>query len=166
MALIHIDALAPEQWVTWRDMRLRALADAPDAFGETLAQASQRSDAEWIEAMQPKTGEHRLIALEGAEPIGMCFVNVKGDTAWLYAMWVDPGHRGKGCGAMLLHRAIAIAREQGRRTLRLRVTSSNAAPRRLYRLKGFTETGEVTPLRPGDSVDTLTMELDLTLAGS
>ena len=140
--------------------------NAPDAFGQTLAHASERPDAEWIEAMLPKKGEHWLIARADTIPIGMCFLKVAGETAWLYAMWVDSGHRGKGCGAMLLHRAVAIAREEGSSKLRLRVTSSNAVPRHLYRSNGFIETGEVTPLREGDSVETVTMDLDLTSASS
>src|SRR5262245_50792262 len=36
-----------DEWRVYRDLRLRALADSPDAFGSTLAEETDRPDAEW-----------------------------------------------------------------------------------------------------------------------
>jgi hypothetical protein len=35
------------EWAIYRDLRLAALEDSPDAFGGTLAQSSQRADSVW-----------------------------------------------------------------------------------------------------------------------
>ncbi|HEX2229661.1 MAG TPA: GNAT family N-acetyltransferase, partial [Candidatus Binatia bacterium] len=42
-----IRTFAPHEWETYRDLRLRALADSPDAFGGTLAVEKRRRDTEW-----------------------------------------------------------------------------------------------------------------------
>ena len=43
----HIRTFAQHEWAVYKDLRLRALADSPDAFGSTLAKEQNRSDAEW-----------------------------------------------------------------------------------------------------------------------
>lgn len=42
-----IVAVTPEDWVEFREIRLRALADAPDAFGATLAEAQEQTEEGW-----------------------------------------------------------------------------------------------------------------------
>ncbi len=40
-----VRTFAPHEWPTYKDLRLRALADSPDAFGSTLAAEQGRTDA-------------------------------------------------------------------------------------------------------------------------
>ena len=47
--MTRIRCLRPDEWRVWKDLRLHALADSPDAFGETLSSASQRPDSYWME---------------------------------------------------------------------------------------------------------------------
>ena len=42
-----IRALGADEWRVYRDLRVRALADSPDAFGRTLAEEDGRLDTEW-----------------------------------------------------------------------------------------------------------------------
>ena len=51
---IEVRPARPSQWETWRDLRLRALTDAPAAFAETHAQAIARGDAEWRALVAPR----------------------------------------------------------------------------------------------------------------
>lgn len=44
---IHVQELKPGDGLIWRDLRLRALKDSPDAFGMTYEVEVQRSDDEW-----------------------------------------------------------------------------------------------------------------------
>ena len=90
--MIHVRNIRPEDWHVWRDLRLQALADSPDAFGETLNHAIQRSDSEWIASAATATQADRrlLLAEHKAQPVGMALIRVSpGDStsADLFAMW-------------------------------------------------------------------------------
>ena len=54
-----VRAFEAHEWQTFRELRLRALADAPDAFARTLAQEKEFSDAEWSSAL--RTGSPLLV---------------------------------------------------------------------------------------------------------
>lgn len=49
-----IVAVVPEDWVEFREIRLRALADAPDAFGVTLAEAQEQTEGAGAHAWPSK----------------------------------------------------------------------------------------------------------------
>jgi ribosomal protein S18 acetylase RimI-like enzyme len=154
-----VEELRADQWSVWRDLRLKALTDAPDSFGATLAVDSARTDAEWN--VPTVFGEHRFVVYVDDALAGMCFVKAGPGTAHLYAMWVDPQFRGLGCGSALVERAIATALEDGSDSMELRVASHNVAAVQLYLRHGFIGTGEITPLRPGSSIGTEGMRLTL-----
>ena len=149
----------PEEWQIWRDLRLKALADSPEAFGETLDHASARPDPEWIglAANTATSALKPLLAEEGGRPIGIALVELCSDHANIYAMWVHPTARRFGVGRSLVRAAIAIAESEGVPQIRLRVTASNLAAVDLYRRTGFVDTGAREPLRAGVQVETLVM---------
>jgi len=51
------------EWRTLRELRLRALADAPDAFARTLAEKEGRSDAEWSRMLAPSAASASQLSL-------------------------------------------------------------------------------------------------------
>jgi len=55
---------APHEWRIYRDLRLRALADSPDAFGSTFERERDRPDAEWADrlARAHRSGASRCAA--------------------------------------------------------------------------------------------------------
>lgn len=154
-----IRTLLPSDWPVYRDLRLRALAEAPYAFGSTHGEEAQRTDDAWAARLAgPALGQHRqawpfVAALDGV-PVGLAWVKLDGagtDTASLYQVWVAPQARGRGVGAALLDAAIAWARAQRATALRLGVTAGDGAAARLYRRAGFAATGPAVP-RPGTSL--------------
>jgi GNAT superfamily N-acetyltransferase len=157
-----IRRLAPHEWTTYRDLRLRALADAPDAFGRTLAEERARPDAEWarrLAAGADPNWDLPLVAEVDGEPVGLAWgridrANLVPDlkVAHLYQMWVAPSHRRLGAGTLLLNGVIAWARNQRAQCVDLGVTCGDSPALRLYVRAGFEPVGAPQPLRPGSAL--------------
>lgn len=129
-------------------MRLEALREAAYAFGSTLAREQERSEAEWRSAVASRA---RFVADSGGAVVGTvsCGDGDATGVAALTAMWVDPGFRRKGIGALLVGRVIEWARETGYGQVDLWVVEGNDNAERLYQRHGFHRTGAQTEVRPG-----------------
>ncbi|WP_040788447.1 GNAT family N-acetyltransferase [Massilia niastensis] len=166
-APLVIRRFVPHEWPAYREIRLRSLADSPDAFGSTLA-AEQ--------AYGPDTWERRLAKAEvsgidcplaaelDGRLVGLIWAKVDaGDASLvnLFQMWVAPEARGRGVAAALLHAALQWARERDARAVRLGVNCANGAALRLYARAGFLDTGVREPMRPDSGLVEQTMLLAL-----
>jgi GNAT superfamily N-acetyltransferase len=146
-----------------RALRLRALADAPWAFGSTLAREEAFAEAVWQErAARGAAGEDGVtcVAEEGDRWIGMAtgiVHGLDGSRVDLFAMFVEPAARGQGVGAALVEAVAAWARERGIGRVHLGVTTTNLAALKLYHRCGFKPTGQSTPLEHTPSLTTLEM---------
>jgi ribosomal protein S18 acetylase RimI-like enzyme len=138
-----------------RDLRLRALRDAPMAFGSNFAREEGYEPEQWARwATASASGEQQAIFV--AEPRAGMASGVIDDEdpalAHLYAMWVAPDARGTGAGRALLDAVLAWATERGAERLTTSVTDGNAAAAALYQAAGFTDTGRREPLGHSDAV--------------
>ena len=148
----------PAEWPLYRDLRLRALAEAPAAFGSTFAAERERTDDEWRERLArgaTSPDELPLLAEWQGEPSGLAWVRAdesSGDNAHLYQMWVAPDRRRHGVARALVAAAVAWARSRGATHLELNVACDNDAAVRLYERAGFLAYGEVKPVRTASSI--------------
>ncbi|MCI2238010.1 GNAT family N-acetyltransferase [Paenibacillus sp. TRM 82003] len=137
-----------EQWPVVRGVRLRALADAPQAFGSTLAREEVLDDGTWRRRVEDgdwflawsagrAVGVAALVPVESVPPAG---------ERELVSVWVDPGHRGGGTAGRLVEAACDRAAAQGAATVSLWVADGNPRARRFYERLGFRPTGERKPL--------------------
>jgi GNAT superfamily N-acetyltransferase len=162
-----IRTFAPREWSTYKDLRLRSLADSPDAFGRTLAEERDRADAEWSNRLTSATDRNwdlPLMAELDEEAIGLAWGRIERstpDVANLYQMWVAPDHRRLGAGRMLLEAIIAWARARNVCYLDLGVTCGDNPAIRLYTRAGFERLGEPELLRPGSDLLAQPMRLKL-----
>jgi ribosomal protein S18 acetylase RimI-like enzyme len=158
------------EWLKYRDLRLRALAESPDAFGSTLAQEQGLPDAAWstrLTSAATSSSELPLLAEIGAKPVGLAWARVDSsepELVHLYQMWVDPTARGAGIGRMLLDAAITWATGASARFLRLSVACGNSPAARLYARSGFTPVGNLEPIRPGSTLLVQPLQLELRAA--
>ena len=60
-----VRTLESSEWPTYRDLRLRALAESPDAFGSTLAAEQGSSAEEWIARLSNGTSSGLDLPLIG-----------------------------------------------------------------------------------------------------
>src|SRR5262245_10241110 len=103
-----IHAIGPDDWQLLRDVRLRALADAPAAFGSRFEEQRLYPDSFWQEAAswRPPLGQ-AFTALEDGRAIGLVRVHCDPATPsdpQLISMWVEPAARGAGVGRALVER--------------------------------------------------------------
>ena len=138
----------------FRTVRLAALEDSPDAFGETLEGAYA---ADWhARTTGGATLSDRAVFLAVADdvPIGMVFVRcgASPDPAFLGGMWVSPEFRRHGIGRALVQHGVAFLRSAGQVDVSLWVTRGHSEALVFYRSLGFRETGATSTLRPGSDV--------------
>jgi ribosomal protein S18 acetylase RimI-like enzyme len=147
---IQLRVSTDEDWAVFRSLRLRALADSPDAFAVTWAEADQEPEAFWRE--RASGPQPVVLAFDGDQAIAMGGVHAPEDTAdaFIWDIWVEPESRGKGLGTRIVRELVAYADEL-RRDAVLHVSEHNDA-RGLYEASGFTSTGEWEPLRPVSDV--------------
>lgn len=147
----------PEDWRTWRELRLRALIDTPDAFAQTLADVRDDDDARWQSWVRPRHDAVRLFAEQGGAAVGMMVVVVNptdGRRANVYAMWVAPEARRTGAGQALVAAGLRWARLRGALDIELDCTVTQPIAQAFYRRCGFAPTGHRTPLRDGSPLET------------
>lgn len=155
LTVCTIRPLAAAEWPIWRALRLRALADSPDAFGATLADAQARTDKTWqaLLARTVASADHLpLVAEVDGQLAGLTWAQVEGGIATVYQVWVAPEFRGRGIAQALLERAVAWARERGAAAVELDVTVGDTPAVRLYRRMGFVETGAAVPMASRDGL--------------
>jgi ribosomal protein S18 acetylase RimI-like enzyme len=161
---VEVRRVTRHEWEALRDVRLRALADAPDAFGTTYEEAMARPD-EWWRDWAAKSAESdtqaMALAWDDDRPFGLAGVFATDDGAWqVISMWVDPSARDRGAGRALLDAVVAWARDQDNgRPIRLSVTDGNDDARRLYERYGFADTGVTEPLRSNSALTIRELEL-------
>jgi GNAT superfamily N-acetyltransferase len=146
--------ITPRNVVIFKDVRLRALQDAPLAFGSTYADELKLTDADWLNRATRWNGERGVgfLAFDRATPCGIAgsFLDEQDPArARLISMWVAPTHRRRGVGYLLVQAVLAWARLRQVHTLALMVTSVNESAFRFYERLGFTRTGR-TELYPHD----------------
>jgi ribosomal protein S18 acetylase RimI-like enzyme len=124
-----------------REIRLKALSDAPDAFGSTLDKELGRPTADWQRWMSPGV---TFILNESTNARGMVAgVHHESDPAvvHLMAMWVHPDIRGLGGADELVSAVVAWAESKRAKLVRLKVIQGNDRARRFYERVGFRPTG-------------------------
>lgn len=161
---MQVRRVSSDEWTVLCDVRLRALADAPDAFGTTHAEARSRPDEwwrTWAATSAESESQAMMLAWDGDDAVGIAGVFATDDRAWqVISMWVEPRARGRGAGHALLEAVIGWARaHDSSRAIRLSVTDGNDGARRLYERYGFVDTGVTERLRSNSALTIRELEL-------
>lgn len=126
MSEIIVRALTEDDWQSYRDVRLAALHDSPEAFVATYEEESQFEESLWRERMNRS---RRLVAEVDGHAVGVASV---GDTsednphvAELFGLWVKPAARGTGVATRLVQAGADIAHQEGKSHLAYWVGSDN-----------------------------------------
>ncbi len=136
---VTIEQFGAEEWERLKAIRLRALQEAPDAFGSSYERESAFTAETWAERL---SGSWWRVAVIDGGDAGLVCVRVEEGRAHLLSMWVAPEARGRGVASRLVDAAVAHAREVGVDEVELWCVDHNTAARALYASKGFTPSGK------------------------
>lgn len=165
----EIRRIAAGEWRELRGLRLRALRDAPLAFGSTLERERAYDEARWrSQAKSAAAGadDVAIVAVADGRFVGMArgYLGPSEElqpqtVAWLIGVYVDPELRGRGVARALSAQDVDWARERGVAEVHLHVADWNEAARRTYAELGFTASGATTTLGHDPSVTEAEMRL-------
>jgi ribosomal protein S18 acetylase RimI-like enzyme len=153
MSNVEIIKLLPEQWWRYREIRLEALREEPQAFGSTYAEMARRPAAFWqgrLEDAGQGKNSALLFAQAGERLIGMigAFYDETQETAEIVSVYVSKMERGKGVGKALMEGILCeIGNKAELRKAVLGVNQEQTAAVELYRRFGFEVTGEKEELQ-------------------
>jgi RimJ/RimL family protein N-acetyltransferase len=126
----------------YRDIRLEALRDSPEAFGSSFA-AENAQPHSWF---SDRLGSSTVLgAFRGTELLGMAGFAIqqgpkRAHKGLLWGMYVRPGARTGGIGRQLIEAILDVARQHVE-LIQLTVVHDNVRARRLYASLGFVDYG-------------------------
>ncbi len=161
MTSVVIRRVAPNEWKLYRQLRLDALRDSPDAFASTLER--ERAFTRWTWKSRLRFAVSVVVFVDG-RPVGTA--TLIGDRRLaagreIVAMWVRPDARGQGIAGQLLANLVEVARADGATRIALWVADGNEAARRVYLAAGFEPTGDRDVIRDGLGEELLARALDV-----
>jgi len=156
--MVEVRRLDPDDWPLWREVRLASLAEAPHAYGSTLARELTFDESMWRARLAPENGLSAVAVLDG-RPVGAIggYTAPDADVVMLMGMWAHPEHRGRGIADALVAELLAWARENAWSQVELRVADGNEVARKLFERHGFTSTGRGAPMESNPTIATETL---------
>lgn len=149
MTELHVRVLPSDEWQAYKDVRLRALRESPEAFVASAEEEEAFPDERWQQRMERS---RRLLAIDEEEVVGVVSVgtghrtNIPG-AGELFGLWVAPARRGSGVARRLLEKAAKVGREVGLRQLVYWVGTDNGRAVAFASSFGFRPTDDRRPMR-------------------
>ena len=167
MADIKVRLLDDDEWQLYREVRLAALQDAPEAFVANFEDEADRGEAYWRERMARAT---RIVAEREEGPVGVVCLGLhqeNPETGEVFGLWTAPSVRGARVARGLVSTAARKAAKDGCRLLYFWAGSDNASAVGFASSYGFRPTAERRPVRVADGApekdaDEVAMVLPLT----
>src|SRR5262245_11057544 len=157
---MEIRRIRADEGLRLKALRLRALADAPMAFGSTLAREQAYPDALWHERAAVGATSDRVVTIVAEHDdhllgmaIGFLPESPDAPDPTMVGVFVDAAVRRQGVGAALIEKVIDWAKacksahksEHGSARLLISITDGNEPALALYRRAGFRPTGVTRP---------------------
>jgi GNAT superfamily N-acetyltransferase len=142
----QIRVLTPDDASSYREVRLRALREHPEAFATTVEEELERSVEETRGRLAAGSHQVTFGAFADSRLVGIATIVRPSrirtrHRATIAAMYVVPEARGAGAGRALLKGCLRAAAEWQVTDVALAVTVGNDAARNLYASAGFVSYG-------------------------
>jgi ribosomal protein S18 acetylase RimI-like enzyme len=154
MSEINVRALGEEDWQRYRDIRLAALHDAPDAFVATRAEEEAFDEQRWRERIRRS---RRLVAERDGSALGVVSLGQAEEpnehAGELFGLWVAPEARGTGVAWKLVEAGARQALQDGRSHLFYWVGTDNGRAVAFASSFGFRPGANRRPMRVASEED-------------
>lgn len=156
MENLRIIKLTFDKWEDYKNLRLKALKENPEAFGQTYKEVLLRTDEQWKTLLKSSLdGRKRwvLFARLNGKLVGMvsgtAMKTISGGVK-IQEMFVIPKVRQKGVATMLMQSLIEqLQKNSEKKVLRLGVFASQLKALKLYKGLGFKVLEQKTEHFPG-----------------
>ncbi len=133
--MISIKKISADDWRSLRELRLKAVVDSPEAFGDSIEVIENRSEEYWINGIN---SSDVFISQAIDKWVGMIIFKQDSDGVWsIKSLWVEPDYRKQGIGKMLMEKAIESAKENHVSLIELGVNTESESAINLYKSLGF-----------------------------
>ena len=143
---VEVSLLRKVEWERLKAIRIRALTENSEAFGQTLEEVKALSKDDWFKYYEKS--DYLIASIDGAY-IGMLYIEVlngdHGATCWIGGCWTDPAYRGKGVMRALFNYIDLHAKEKDWTRQGLGVWTDNFSAIKAYEYLGFAFAGEKMP---------------------
>ena len=154
MTEINVRVLGDEDWKVYREIRLGALQESPDAFVATREQEEAFDEQRWRERLGRS---RRLVAERDGSVLGVVSVGHDDEayagTAELFGLWVTPEARGTGVAWKLVEAGAELALREGRSHLSYWVGTDNGRAVAFASSFGFRPGNNRRPMRVAGEED-------------
>lgn len=154
MSEITVRPLGEEDWKQYKEIRLTALRESPDAFVASWAEEEALDEHVWRDRMRRS---RRLIAEREGSAVGIVSLGQGGPendhTGELFGLWVAPEARGTGVAWKLVEEGAAQALRDGHRLLGYWVGTDNGRAVAFASSFGFRPTDTRRPMRVSNEDD-------------
>ena len=145
---VEVSLLSKDQWERLKAIRIRALTENSEAYGQTLEEVKALSKDEWFKYYEKS--DYLIASIDGVD-IGMLYIEVlngdHGATCWIGGCWTDPNFRGSGVMRALFNYIDLNGEVNGWQRQGLGVWIDNLPAIYAYKSLGFTFAGEKMPGR-------------------
>ena len=148
-------------WEKFRDLRLRAVEDSPQAFGDTAQVTQLRTEVEWREWAK---SAYQFVIENNNRYVSSVTLRQDVDGIWIVnAAWTAPEFRGQGLSRKLFKKVFEKAKELNVNGITLNVNALQIEAIELYKDLGFEEKTRQSNQTMGDgsTYQTITMEIQL-----
>jgi GNAT superfamily N-acetyltransferase len=160
---VSVQRIRPQEWQLLRDIRLRSLLDAPEAFGQRYDEAVKDADDDWMSNARASSRGNRRAWFFARDDAGTAVGVVQArrrqpSDCLLFSMWVAPEGRRLGTGSVLVDAVSGWGKAWGARRVVLWVLGANEQAMRFYDRIGFSVLNEGPDAESGRAYGAFAME--------
>ncbi|MFX0538440.1 GNAT family N-acetyltransferase [Ornithinimicrobium sp. Y1847] len=149
MSELRVRVLNEDEWPRYREIRLRALRESPEAFVASAEEEEAFDEDVWQARMERS---RRILAESEEDVVGVVSIGAGHRTTIpgageLFGLWVDPPRRGTGVARKLMEEAARVGRDEGLRQLLYWVGTDNGRAVAFASSFGFRPTDDRRPMR-------------------